>query len=85
MDYYNYPYTFGYLFALGLYREFQRQPKGFQKRYDRLLSSSGLADAKTLAQEFGMDIESVDFWRSSLSLLEARVTEFERLVNAATT
>jgi pepF/M3 family oligoendopeptidase len=78
-DFYNFPYTFGYLFALGLYAEYQRQPIGFHKRYDTLLSSSGLADAKILAQEFGIDIESVDFWRSSLRVLDARVSEFEKL------
>ena len=82
MDFYNYPYTFGYLFALGLYAEYQRQPVGFHQRYDRLLSSSGLADAKTLASDFGIDIESVDFWRRSLSIIEARVREFENLAKS---
>jgi pepF/M3 family oligoendopeptidase len=79
-SFYNYPYTFGYLFALGLYAQYQRNPKGFHQRYDRLLASSGVADAKTLAGDFGIDIEDVQFWRQSLSILTPRVEEFEVLV-----
>lgn len=79
MDFYNYPYTFGYLFALGLYAEYQQQPQGFQKRYDRLLSESGMYDAKTLAESFGIDIEDICFWRNSLAVLEPRIREFEHL------
>ncbi|MGL4609765.1 MAG: M3 family oligoendopeptidase [Trueperaceae bacterium] len=81
LDFYNFPYTFGYLFALGLYAEYKRQPQGFQKRYDTLLSSTGLADARTLAKDFGIDIESQAFWQGSLNVAAGRVLEFERLVN----
>jgi oligoendopeptidase F len=79
LDFYNFPYTFGYLFGLGLYAEYKRQPEGFHKRYDTLLSSTGMADASTLAKDFGIDIESVAFWRGSLSVASRRVLEFERL------
>jgi oligoendopeptidase F len=82
LDFYNFPYTFGYLFALGLYAEYRRQPTGFQERYDTLLASTGMADASTLAKDFGIDIESVEFWRGSLSVPSQRVLEFERLVKA---
>jgi pepF/M3 family oligoendopeptidase len=80
LDFYNFPYTFGYLFGLGLYAEYKRQSQGFHKRYDELLSSTGMADASTLAKDFGIDIESVDFWRGSLSVATSRVLEFEKLV-----
>jgi oligoendopeptidase F len=79
LDYYNFPYTFGYLFALGLYAHYQRDSKGFHERYDALLSSSGMISATDLAKEFGIDTESVAFWQSSLSVAEKRVTEFEKL------
>jgi pepF/M3 family oligoendopeptidase len=80
LDFYNFPYTFGYLFGLGVYAEYKREPKDFHKRYDTLLASTGLADAGTLAREFGIDIESVDFWRGSLSVSAGRVKAFEHLV-----
>jgi oligoendopeptidase F len=38
-----------------------------------------MADASTLAKDFGIDIESVDFWRGSLSVAAGRVLEFEKL------
>lgn len=79
-SYYNYPYMFGLLFALGLYTRFQQEPAGFQQRYDDLLSSTGLADAATLANRFGIDIRTPEFWRSSLDLIRADVERFEALV-----
>lgn len=80
-SYYNFPYTFGYLFGLGLYSEYQNKPEGFQERYNKLLASTGLADAKTLAKGFAIDIEDKKFWQSSLKIAEARVEEFINLVD----
>jgi len=80
-SFYNYPYTFGYLFGLGLYAEYQKQADGFQERYNHLLSSTGMTDAKTLAAGFGIDIEDLAFWKRSLSVAEARVVEYERLIS----
>ncbi|HEX7004373.1 MAG TPA: M3 family oligoendopeptidase [Trueperaceae bacterium] len=79
-SFYNYPYTFGLLFGMGLYRVFRDEPSGFQERYEKLLASTGMADAAVLGREFGIDIEDVDFWRGSLSVFADRVVEFERLV-----
>lgn len=79
MHYYNYPYTFGYLFGLGVYAQYQQDPESFKQRYEKLLASTGSADAKTLAQEFGIDIEDVAFWRSSLAVSKARIDEFVQL------
>jgi oligoendopeptidase F len=78
--FYNYPYTFGLLFGLGLYRRYQEDPDGFRARYDDLLSSTGLADAATLAQRFGIDVRGLDFWRSSLDVVRENIATFERLV-----
>lgn len=81
-SYYNYPYTFGLLFGLGVYRVYQAEPEGFQERYDKLLASTGLAPAADLAREFGIDIEDVEFWRASLAVFSDRVAEYERLVDS---
>ena len=79
-SFYNFPYTFGYLFGLGLYARYREEPEGFHERYDELLASTGMADARILASSFGIDIESPDFWRDSLSIPLRRVDEFEQLV-----
>ena len=79
--FYNYPYTFGLLFALGLYARYKTDPDAFRADYDDFLSSTGLADAVTLAARFGIDIQSVDFWRSSLDVIRGQIGDFERLVD----
>jgi oligoendopeptidase F len=81
--YYNFPYMFGLLFGLGLYAQYQENPEEFKRGYDRLLSSTGMADAATLANEFGINIRQPDFWRSSLDIVRDDVDRFERLVDGA--
>ncbi len=77
--YYNYPYMFGLLFSLGLYAEYQNSPDGFHARYDDLLSSTGMADAATLAARFGIDTRKKEFWASSLRVVEEDIAAFESL------
>lgn len=78
--FYNFPYLFGLLFGLGLYARYQREPEGFQSAYDELLSSTGLADAATIAGRFGIDIQSPEFWTASLDVLRESIDRFDALV-----
>ena len=75
--YYNWPYTYGLLFGIGLYAEFQADPERFRAGYDDLLSATGLGDAATLAARFGIDVEDTAFWAASLEVLTSRIDEFE--------
>lgn len=77
--YYNYPYTFGWLFSLGLYARYQAEGEAFRSRFDELLAHSGMASVAELAGRFGIDIEDPSFWRESLSVLSGRVAGFEEL------
>lgn len=79
-SFYNFPYMFGLLFALGLYSIYEREPEGFHARYDALLSETGQADAATLAARFGIDIRSGAFWRGSLHQIVEQVGQFESAV-----
>ncbi len=74
--FYNWPYTFGLLFGIGLYAEFQRDPDRFRAGYDDLLSATGLGDAATLAGRFGIDVADTAFWAASLQVLTDRIDEF---------
>jgi pepF/M3 family oligoendopeptidase len=78
-SFYNYPYMFGLLFGLGLYAIYLRDQAAFRTRYDDLLSSTGLADAATLAAQMGIDIRSPDFWRASLAIIREDIDRFEAL------
>ena len=82
-SFYNYPYTFGLLFGLGLYALYQQDPEPFRARYDEFLSECGMTDARTLGQRFGLDVTSEAFWKASLDVIRAQVDEFEALVAAA--
>jgi len=74
--FYNFPYMFGLLFALGLYRVYEQEPNGFHERYDNLLSRTGLAMASDLTQEFGINIADKAFWKGSLDVLVEDINEF---------
>ena len=78
--FYNYPYTFGLLFGLGLYAIYRREPETFRAQYDDFLSQCGMADARTLAQRFGIDIGTPDFWNASLDVIRGQISEYESLV-----
>ena len=80
-SFYNFPYMFGLLFGLGLYAQYQQDPGAFHVSYDKLLASTGEADAATLAARFGFDIRTPDFWRSSLDIVRADIAHFEQLIN----
>lgn len=81
-SFYNFPYMFGLLFGLGLYARYEADPAGFRTGYDTLLSSTGLADAATLAAGFGIDVRQPAFWRASLGVIRADIDRFEALVGA---
>ncbi|MBV9468177.1 MAG: hypothetical protein JOZ57_02895, partial [Abitibacteriaceae bacterium] len=80
--FYNYPYTFGLLFGLGLYARYQNDADSFRQEYDDFLSSTGLADAKTLAQRFDVDITGTAFWKSSLDVIRQQIADFEELTKS---
>jgi len=75
-NYYNYPYTFGLLFGLGLYSAYRDDPAAFPQRYDSLLADTGIATAQELAARFDFDIEDIKFWERGLKLLAGQVNEF---------
>jgi pepF/M3 family oligoendopeptidase len=80
-SFYNFPYMFGLLFGLGLYARYRADPEAFRAQYDDLLSSTGLADAATLAARFGIDTRTPDFWRASLDTIRREVDQFEDAVS----
>lgn len=80
--FYNWPYTFGLLFGIGLYAAFEDDPDRFRAGYDDLLSATGLGTAAALAGRFGIDVGDEAFWTASLDVLRRRTDDFERLVEA---
>ncbi len=79
--FYNWPYTFGLLFGIGLYARYIDDPERFRSGYDDLLSTVGMADAVTLAGRFGIDVRDRAFWTESLDVLGRQVDDYISLVD----
>ncbi len=78
--FYNWPYTYGLLFGLGLYAQYQADPERFRAGYDDLLSRAGMDTAEELGQAFGLDVTDQAFWTASLDVVRARIADYEGLV-----
>jgi oligoendopeptidase F len=78
-SYYNWPYTFGLLFGIGLYARFTADPDRFRLGYDDLLSATGLGDAAELAARFGIDVRDEGFWNDSLDVIRGRIADYEQV------
>ncbi len=77
--FYNWPYTYGLLFGLGLFARFQDDPEHFRSGYDDVLSLAGMNTAEQLGAAFDLDVTDEAFWTASLDVLRARIAEYGRL------
>ena len=60
-NFYNFPYAFGHLFALGLFSIYRREGAPFVSRYQQLLRATAQEYAAPLARRFGIDIARGEF------------------------
>ena len=82
VPFYNFPYTFGYLFSLGIYAEYLKQPEGFEEKYIALLRDTGSMKVEDLAKKhLDVDITKEDFWAAGISLVAKDVEEFVELTD----
>lgn len=79
-NFYNFPYAFGELFAKGLYSEYLKRGSAFVSEYDKLLKVTGKKNVADVAAIMGIDVHSIDFWRSSIKLIEEDIEKFISLV-----
>lgn len=75
-NFYNYPYAFGLLFSKGLYAEYLKRGNSFVKDYEKLLSITGKNKLEDVAKVMEIDIHNIEFWRSSLKLIEENIEKF---------
>ena len=77
--FYNWPYTYGFLFGLGLFAKYREDPQRFQQVYDDVLSRAGMNTAEELAAVFGFDVSQEAFWTASLDVLRAHIDQYATL------
>lgn len=78
-NFYNFPYTFGLLFAKGLYAIYQQRGDAFIAQYDELLQATGKNSIADAAKIVNIDVRDVAFWRGSLKLIEKNIETFVSL------
>lgn len=76
LNFYNFPYAFGLLFAKGLYAEYLKRGESFKADYDRLLSSTGKFDIVDVCKIMDIDVEDKAFWDASLKLITDDIATF---------
>lgn len=79
LSYYNFPYTFGLLFAKGLYAKYLEDKDGFVSLYNKLLAATGKMMVEDTALLVGIDVTKKEFWVSSLELLKEDIDLFLEL------
>jgi oligoendopeptidase F len=80
-SFYNYPYTFGYLFALGVYAQRERQGRDFYGNYVQLLRDTGRMSAEELARKYlNVDLGQEDFWQDSVNMVKRQIENYSGLV-----
>ncbi|CAN5523516.1 M3 family oligoendopeptidase [soil metagenome] len=77
--FYNWPYTYGLLFGLGLFAQYRQDPERFKAHYDDALSRAGMNSAEELAGVFGFDVTDQAFWTASLDVVRTRITSYNEL------
>ena len=79
VHFYNFPYAFGQLFAVGVYALYQQKGAAFLPDYEKLLRAAGSGMVRDVAASVGIDVADVNFWRSSLKVFEEKLEELEAL------
>ncbi|MFN3257579.1 MAG: M3 family oligoendopeptidase [Ilumatobacter sp.] len=79
--FYNWPYTYGLLFGLGLFAKYQEDPERFREGYDTLLSRAGMDTAEELGAAFGFDVTDEAFWTASLDVVRGRIDDYVDLAS----
>lgn len=75
VHFYNFPYAFGQLFALGVYARYEEKGAAFLSEYEKLLQAAGNGDVREVAASIGIDVTDIQFWRSSLNVFERKLKD----------
>lgn len=81
-SFYNFPYTFGYLFSLGIYAHSKVMGNDFYPAYVALLRDTGRMTAEDLAQKhLGVSLSNIHFWRASIAIARTKLSLFEKVLS----
>ena len=82
--FYNFPYTFGYLFANGIYNHACLEGPSFASKYRALLADSGRMTSEDIARKhLGVDLTREGFWNEAVERTLANIEPFVKLAQKA--
>jgi oligoendopeptidase F len=77
VPFYNFPYTFGFLFSAGIYAAALKEGAAFEDSYIALLRDTGSMTSEQLAMKhLNVDITKPDFWQSAVQVSADDVQQF---------
>lgn len=80
VPFYNFPYTFGYFFSLGVYAQALESGASFEDEYIALLRDTASMSTEDLAKKhLDVDLTKSDFWQKAIDQVHADVDEFLEL------
>jgi len=80
IPFYNFPYTFGFLFAGGVYDRAKKEGSGFFPKYKALLKDTGSMTTEDLAKKhLDVDLTKDDFWHDAVARMTADVDPFVKI------
>ena len=82
ISFYNFPYTFGYLFSSGVLADARRMgPKEFQPRLETLLRATASGSIEEVVKDsLDVDLGQPTFWLRSLDKVETDLAAFREIV-----
>ena len=83
VPFYNFPYTFGYFFSLGIYNRFLEDETVNEDNYIALLRDTASMTTEDLAQKhLNVDLRKPDFWQDALDTVHKDIEEFLNLTES---
>lgn len=76
LSFYNFPYAFGNLFAVGLYNMFLEEGESFIPKYKAMLKATPTCTIEEAGAMVGVDLTDKKFWEGSLALIAKDIEEF---------
>lgn len=76
VSFYNFPYAFGNLFAVGLYNMFLQEGESFIPKYKAMLKATPVCTIEESGKMAGVDLTDKKFWESSLALIAENIKAF---------
>ena len=79
LNFYNFPYAYGLLFAKGLYGMYLKEGQSFAKKYKDLLTATGQNSLYEVGKIVGVDVRSKDFWQGAIDVIAQEIDTFVAL------